>query len=53
MRLTHLLFALGAVAIATPLGLALRAPEFRSEVHALADQVESQVFGYTRLDAPR
>ena len=53
MRLTLLLFALGAFAIAAPLGLALRTQEFRSEVHALAGRVESQVLGYTRLDAPR
>ena len=53
MRVTHLLFALGAFAIAAPLDLALRRPELRNEVHAIADNVESQVFGYTRLDGPR
>ena len=51
MRVTLVLFAFGAFAVATP--LALRNEEFRGQVHALAARVESQVTGYTRLDAPR
>jgi hypothetical protein len=53
MRVTFLLFAFGAFAIATPLGLALRSQEFRSEVHTLAARVESQVMGYAHLDGVR
>ena len=53
MRVTFLLFAFGAFAIATPLGLALRSQEFRSDVHALTARVESQVMGYAHLDGVR